>query len=441
MIILPLKACVKHDLKTSLSKWLDGYTDPNTPRNPMQHINVKTPQFTSAQCGKDLQRLAALRNCLADVIPKSHAHQLATDEFGLQDCHEYHAALLVFLERGFPSRDEQANGTLQLSYKSIYSTDAHEEIETHGSLDWERACVLWNTAALESFLASKQDSTTSDGNKQTVKHLQIAAACLQTLREDVVPGQPFGDHAGFSEASLRFWQSVVLAEAQTAAYEMVVATPSGGGEDDKAVKEQQYSLQAYLACGAAQLWNEALQHAKDPRLVSTGGQEAIRLATQCKATSMLLSCRAHYHKALASRAEADWGVEIGYLRKASELVGETVAFYRSHGGSGKSTDNGTKGRKRSTWMGRNDKNKKDNDSGTNSSSSGVGGGSLDDSQVLALQRFIEDRKARVEHENKLYYCEHIPDSVPEIRAHVLVKPAARLPETMLKPKVALFKGL
>jgi hypothetical protein len=77
------------------------------------------PNFHSVDCQKELTRLTSLRNCLCDAITKSESHKHALDEFALQDCHEYHAALLAFEKKGFPTRDEGSN--LELTWSAARS--------------------------------------------------------------------------------------------------------------------------------------------------------------------------------------------------------------------------------------------------------------------------------------------------------------------------------
>ena len=70
----------------------------------------------------------SLRNCLFNAITKAQSHKHALDEFALQDCHEYHAALLAFEKKGFPSSDEVSN--LELTWVA----SVPPQKEKHGSV-------------------------------------------------------------------------------------------------------------------------------------------------------------------------------------------------------------------------------------------------------------------------------------------------------------------
>ena len=142
MLVLPLKSCVRYDLATALATWLDddaaqvGFV----PTNPLQFI-VPKPDFTSIACRNDLMRLQSLRNCLCDIFLKSQSHKHALEENGLNDCYEYHAALLEFEKRGFPTLDDDHNG-IRLQWKGAFGSNP---IEKHGCLIWDRACVTYST--------------------------------------------------------------------------------------------------------------------------------------------------------------------------------------------------------------------------------------------------------------------------------------------------------
>lgn len=146
MLVLPLKPCVRYDLATALATWLD---DPSAqvafvPTNPLQLV-VPKPEFSSSQCRDDLTRLQSLRNCLCDVLIKPNSHKHALEERGYEDCLEYHAVLLEHERRGFPTLDDEFNG-VRIQWKSALNPES--KAERHGSLVWERACIIYSTLAL-----------------------------------------------------------------------------------------------------------------------------------------------------------------------------------------------------------------------------------------------------------------------------------------------------
>lgn len=273
----------------------------------MQYMSER-PNLRSIDCHHDLTRLAALRNCLSDAITKSEAHKYALDEFALQDCHEYHAALLTFEKKGFPTLDEAS--PLKLTWKAAVPP----QNEAHGSLVWDRACTLWNISALESFLAAQQ-GIDKDGRKQAIKHYQNASACMRYL-QDAIKGQTF-ETVDMNKSLLQFWEKAMLAKAQLAAYDMVATTPGKDG------------MLSYLAMGAVPVLNEALTHAKDPFVVSNLPKPIEKWAAECKADSMMLTARAEYHQSVVAREAQEWGKEIGRLAKAQYHFKECVDFMES----------------------------------------------------------------------------------------------------------------
>jgi hypothetical protein len=169
MLVIPLKCAPRYDLREPIAQWLDRDT---ALADPLELVHLR-PDFKSCDCRDDIVRLASIRNCLSASIVKPLSHKVALEEFALQDCHEYHAALLEFIKRGFPTRDELAP-SLKLEWKAAFG----QESETHGSFQWDRACTIWNIAALESYLASIQ-SPEKEGRKQAVKHCQASATMMR----------------------------------------------------------------------------------------------------------------------------------------------------------------------------------------------------------------------------------------------------------------------
>lgn len=302
-LVIPLKKPIKYDLKGPLTSWLDEPSDGN---GHSESIYPK-PKYRSYECMKELKRLASVRNCLSESILKSDAHKHAIDDFALKDCHEYHAALVAFEEKGFPTWDEFS--PLKLTWCSSVSPAK----EQHGSLVWDRVCTLWNIAALESFQASQQ-SKDKEGRKAAVKHYQNASASMKYLRESL-KGQQF-DTVDMNKSLIQFWEMAMLAQAQIAAYDM--ASESG-----------KHSLLSYLAMGAVPVLNDALTHAKDPFVLSNLPKPIEEWAGECKAQSMLLTARAEFHQAIMHRQLSEWGKELARLSRAEIYLKECINFHKN----------------------------------------------------------------------------------------------------------------
>lgn len=400
MLIIPLKVPVRCDLKEPLARWLDDPKDDLIPADPMEYVQVR-PNLHAADCRSDLIRLASLRNCLSDAF-LAKSHKVALSEGALADGQEYHAALVQFEEHGFLFPDHSQ--ILRLEWTAAASaTESSNLTETYGSLTWERACIVWNLAALESFLASRHGggSTASadlderQEYKLCVKHSQNAATLLRFLRETLLPGcDDLLTTADFSLPSIQFWESVTLAQAQVAALEMAARSET-----------PRHTLLSYLAMGAVSLWNEALTHGKDPLVTSHHQQESQEWGFHCKAWSMYWTTRAEYHQSLASRISQEWGMELAWLQQAQGSVQALDKFINGN-------------------------NKKDMPSGSSHLVQ----------LVNNLTQKVNDRQKQADTDNRTTYGERVPNNPTPIRPQQLVKSSPVLPEAMTSTRVALFQN-
>lgn len=379
MLIIPLKCAPRYDLREPLAQWLDGGDSSSPAANPLGFVTLR-PDFKSTDCRQELVRLASLRNCLSESIAKPNSHKVALEEMALQDCHEYHAALLEFIKRGFPTNDEGSNLTL------TWNACVGPQTETHGSLEWDRACTLWNIAALESYLASTQSSD-KEGRKQAVKHCQTAACMMRYLHDDVISQQPNFATVDLSIPSLKFWEHYMLAQAQCAAYQ--VAQESSPSQ----------TISSYLAMGAVPLFNEALKQSKDSLLVSQLPSLTQDWSVYCKSWSMLMSIKAAHHQAMAAQQAQSWGLELAWLQETMNQLQACKTFLKTS-----------------------------NDSCSMET--------VVDTKLATVER----RMAEATKDNRNIYGEQVPKSLPTIAPKQLVKSdlGDTLPETMMAPKVALF---
>lgn len=310
---------------------------------------------------------------------KPTSHKVALEDMALQDCHEYHAALLEFEKRGFPTSDEASSLTL------TWKASVGPQKETHGSLAWDRACTIWNIAALESHMASIQSSD-KEGRKQAVRHCQTAAAMMRYLHDQVVGQENFAT-VDLAIPSLLFWESYMLAQAQCAAYQVA--------QDN--VQANQAVL-SYLAMGAVPLFNEALKQSKDPLLVSQLPAPTQEWSVYCKSWSLFMAAKATHHQALAAQASQSWGLELAWLQETLKQFQACNAFVESSG------------------------------------------------DTSSMDRLIDTkiqtatvRLAQATRDNQTIYGEQLPTRLPTIVPKQLVKSdMPTLPETMTKPKVTLF---
>mmetsp|Transcript_25295 Transcript_25295/g.70859 ORF Transcript_25295/g.70859 Transcript_25295/m.70859 type:complete len:383 (+) Transcript_25295:185-1333(+) len=377
---MPLKAPVRCDLVQPLAKWLDGDMQNSfEPTNPLQLV-VPKPDFKSSACLSDLKRLAALRNCLSESLLDSHKSAIE-EHNALRDCHDYHATLLEFEKRGFPTLDDKFNG-INLTWKGAFAT---QQQETHHSLVWDRACTMWNIAALEWYMAGTTDLTTKDGCKTAIARCQSAASTLAVLR-DLASSDDYMT-VDVAPCMISFWEKVVLAQGQFCIYKMANLGDT----------VRQHSVLGYLMKATFDLYNEALQAAQDPRLLSEVPKQAEKWGAHCKAKSMIACAKAEFHQAIDYRMSKQHGNEIYRLRICVTMINEAAQF--------------------------------------------VGSAGLTMPEVDALKRLAKDRLATSEKDNYSVYKDMIPDELEDIRSQQLVKSNLGLTPEMLQPKVKLFQNV
>jgi hypothetical protein len=387
MLVLPLKPALRFDLQTALAKWLDNADQQATfePTNPLQFV-VPKPDFSAAACREDLVRLQSLRNCVTDALLKSGSHKSALEENALADCHEYHAALLEFEKRGFPTLDDDHNG-LVLTWKGAFSTQQ----EKHATLIWDRAIIIFNIAALETSLAAECSPTDRDACKKAVGHCQTAAGLLGILRQ-LGESQDFAT-VDLSNSMLLFWEKILIAEAQNSIYRMAALA----GDSAK------HTTLAFLSKSANELFNEALTAAQDPRLLSEVPKQAADWGAYSKAHSMLAAAKATYHQAVTHRLAHEWGKEIAVLAECATKLESLQAFCKTLDADGVT--------------------------------------SYTRRECTAYLPVVKDRLDQAERDNHQIYQEKVPLQVSDIESKQLARAVASLPSSMMAPSKALFVNL
>lgn len=363
-------------------------------------------------CRQDLVRLASLRNCLSEALLKSLSHAAALKEGALEDSHEYHAALLEFERRGFPTLDDEHNG-LQLKWKAAWAPGEAVH-ESHGHLLWDRSCVTFNIVALLSFQVSQLRLQERDDCKTGVGLCQQAASILETLIE-LVSSQDFAT-VDLSGAMLQFWKAFFLAHGQSLVYRM--ASLGTGGSNHGSLSG--LSQSAYL------LFNDALTKAQDARLQSEVPKQSKQWATYCKAQAMMAAAKAEYHQAVVHRLAHQHGFEIVRLRqsllklKACEEFLTTLQQQQQQQAKSKSKE--------------------------------AAAILLEAEELYHIVEFthrecqvilpvVQDRLKDIERDNRMIYNEEVPAQVPDIEGKQLIKSSLGYPPSMLVPKKKLFVGL
>jgi hypothetical protein len=389
MLILPLKPAVRYDIFNALAKWLDSDHHISFElKNPLQFILPK-PEFCSVACRDELMRLQGLRNSLSDTLLKASSHKSAMEEGAFEDLHEYHAVLLEFEKRGFPTVDDELTG-IQLTWKGAWAPRQ----ETHATLLWDRANTIFNSVALLTAKAADANPTDRISCKQAVSDCQSAASLLALLKQIVQP-EDFAS-VEFSNALLHFWERFLLAQAQTFIYRMASLSPAGANHTTLSV----------LAQASFELFNQALNASQDPRLLSEVPKQAQEeWAPYCKTNSMLAGARAEYHDAVVHRLAHAWGKELARLRSCETKLQACHDFCRTVDTDGESCV------------------------------------AYNKRECNAILPVVRDRLVEADQDNYNIYQEEIPKQMPDITAKQLAKISELLPETMLIPKKALFVNL
>eukprot|EP00529_Nitzschia_sp_RCC80_P011714 CAMPEP_0113488058 /NCGR_PEP_ID=MMETSP0014_2-20120614/25822_1 /TAXON_ID=2857 /ORGANISM="Nitzschia sp." /LENGTH=578 /DNA_ID=CAMNT_0000381761 /DNA_START=95 /DNA_END=1831 /DNA_ORIENTATION=- /assembly_acc=CAM_ASM_000159 len=442
LLYLPLKPPVRYDLVQPLANWLDddttqsrfgGGSSNNIAANDGAQWVVPKPTFCSVECRTELLRIASLRNCLAEHLQDSH--HSALDHEMLRDCQDYHATLLEFEKRGFPTKmsssdfDEVSNGgdggsgstnnSVNLTWRGAFSKTQHE---MHHSLVWDRICTLWNIAALQSAKASfDSDPKSKDGLKIAISYLQQAASNLAVCRQ-IVSAQIESDEdvistVDVSVAMLEFWETMCLAQAQTCIYRMANL---GGGS------VRNHTTLAYLVQGAAPLYNDALKFAQDPRLQSEIPKQCQDWAAQCKAQSLLCQARAHFHMSIEHRlSKTAYGKEIAHLQRTLSILKEASALC-----------NATQVLKEASKLLSSLSSKNKDEYSPMAAAAATIQPDIDN-----LTRLANDRLHQADIDNCNIYMEAIPpqEDLPEIRSQTMVKRDLPMPTEMLTPRVKLFE--
>ena len=389
MLVLQLKPAVRYDIMAALAQWLDSdhHISFDNLRNPLQFVLPK-PEFSSVACREELLRLQALRNSLSDTLLKPSSHKSAMEEGAFEDLHEYHATLLEFEKRGFPTVDDELTG-IRLAWKGAYAP----QIEKHSTLLWDRANTVFNICALLTCRAAQASPTDRDQCKQAVSYCQTAASLLAVLKQMVEP-EDFST-VDLSNSMLNFWERLLLAQAQSFIYRM--ASLATGAN---------HSTLSVISQSAYDLFNQALSAAQDPRLVSEMPRQAQNeWAPYCKANSMLAAAKAEYHQAVVHRLAHEWGKEIARLAQCHEKFTACSDFCRSVDSDGDSVVSYTK------------------------------------RECSAILPVVHDRLVEVKEDNYKIYQDTVPKELPEIEPKQLAKITEVLPESMLVPKKTLFANI
>lgn len=285
-----------------LSHWLDDCDNADDESLASAERNPR-PDFQSLECAADLHYLADCRDRLIEALIEDD-YGTAVDNLPLFQ--EYAAALQEFCTRGFPTTDLQGEG-MTFTWKCVTdSKGLTTSGETHHSLAWELANVLYNIAVIYSYQAYSQPINTRTAVAKAGVYLQQAATVVQYTREKIltVTG-PLHSSLALSTAFLQVWESFLLAEAQQSAYQTF-----------RTQSRPKHFMLAKLAAASTPLYLtvEDLCSTQDARLLSV--DMILDWEDHVRAWGMWMTALTEYHQSIVHREKNERGLELARLEGA-----------------------------------------------------------------------------------------------------------------------------
>ena len=180
--------------------------------------------------------------------------------------------------------------------------------------DWgyERAAVMFNIAAVLSFLATHEDRQTDDGIKRATQFFQQSAGMLSALR-DIVKSAPWKASADLSSDTLATLQTLMLAQAQKCFYE-------------KAEREgKSVTIVAKLAAECAGLYEDVSMSIaaarSSQRPISSMTNEWLSVVEWNR---LLFDGMQHYHLSKVHLEKNEYGKQVARLTHAVNRCAEAV---------------------------------------------------------------------------------------------------------------------
>ena len=176
---------------------------------------------------------------------------------------------------------------------------------TQFNIAYEKACVLYNSAALLSHIGSSQNRLDMDGLKLAFNYFQCAAGTFKFVSDNFL-------HAPSQDLSpelLQFLSNLMLAQAQEVGWEKSV------------LDKRKYSIIAKLASQASFMYGNALKAFDDLKpKVSLNRDWQANLDGKAKHFGAV----AHYYAALVARDELHYDEALGRLEEAERLSREAI---------------------------------------------------------------------------------------------------------------------
>uniref|UniRef100_A0A8D8W3V9 Programmed cell death 6-interacting protein n=1 Tax=Cacopsylla melanoneura TaxID=428564 RepID=A0A8D8W3V9_9HEMI len=178
------------------------------------------------------------------------------------------------------------------------------------SLAWERVCVLFNIAALQSAIAQAQSLDTDEGLKLSAKMLQSAAGIFSYLKGAVVPAIQQDPTPDMNADTLAALSTLMLAQAQ----ETFV---------HKAIHDRMKdAILAKLCAQCEDYYADAMRLMSKDSLKQMWDKEWVQMVSGKQAA---LHAMTHYYQGLVCKQNKEIGEEIARLQCAVDLFREAQA--------------------------------------------------------------------------------------------------------------------
>ncbi|KAI5698642.1 hypothetical protein M8J75_009827 [Diaphorina citri] len=174
-------------------------------------------------------------------------------------------------------------------------------------LAWERVCVLFNIAALQSAIAQAQSLDTDEGLKLAAKMLQSSAGIFNYLKGAIVPAIQQDPTPDMNADTLSALSTLMLAQAQEAFVQ-------------KAIHDRMKdAILAKLCAQCEDYYAEAMRLMSKDSVKQMWDREWVQ---QVSGKQAALHAQTHYYQALVCKQNKEVGQEIARLTCAMELFRE-----------------------------------------------------------------------------------------------------------------------
>ncbi|OAV92066.1 hypothetical protein PTTG_04471 [Puccinia triticina 1-1 BBBD Race 1] len=266
--------------------------------------------------------LELIKSCRTPIEDKLNINQST-----LNSLTRYHAHLAYILPK-FPD-----DVGVEFSYSAIFATSTTAGSILPGelpscipiklsNLKYERACVLFNIAAMTMSLGTSLPRTNTDQLKRAIGFFQQAAGCFRLLRDEVVatielpPGSPSPPSPDLSNSCLSALEYLSLSQAQESVWQQAVKDQKSNGTISRIAQE------------TSRLYDVTLNFMKDvPKLdihwIGFAFPEDWISFVQLKSAHFLAV--AQFRKGLDDSAAREYGIEVGRLEYACSTLKAAIS--------------------------------------------------------------------------------------------------------------------